>query len=235
MKTNIIVALDGLNKTEILRLVKELKTIPFGYKITDAVLRYGISIVSDMKQCGASKVMVDVNINTIPSNIFRMVKLLRSSGTDIITVYNLDLQLMSKMYKHIAMGCGVLTSFDIDKYDNIDDNVVGDIITNAISHACECNCGYFVCPVRDVKWTWPVRKDHLSKIKIISPGIRLTSGADDHLRVSTPYIAGRSGTDYLIIGRPLLQHIGNIAAMKDKMKLLHGDYLRGIAKHNWRK
>ena len=41
-------------------------------------------------------------------------------------------------------------------------------------------------------------------VTLVSPGIRPAwSGADDHLRLTTPADAIRLGADYLVVGRPI--------------------------------
>ncbi len=50
---------------------------------------------------------------------------------------------------------------------------------------------------------------------IITPGIRPSgTPADDHKRVSTPYQAMANGADYLVVGRPIIEHASRQEAAK---------------------
>lgn len=229
MTTNIIIALDGLSKSEILNVVSNLKDLPFAYKIGDAIIHHGIGLVSDMKFWGASRVMVDLKLYDIPSTITRHIDALDSVDVDIITVhmsadYSPNMDIVSKI-----AGVTVLTSFNNDSCEHIYGDNVKTVIVKFTSLACMRGYGYLVCSPKDLKHVYTVKNNlTCDNIKIICPGIRMDDDINDHGRPATPKFAGLHGADYLVVGRPILQYKDDVTLMKKMMYEIYNDYKSGI-------
>ena len=58
-------------------------------------------------------------------------------------------------------------------------------------------------------------RERFPNADIVSPGIRPAwAGSDDHKRLTTPAEAIRSGSDYLVVGRPITKSSDPFAAVK---------------------
>jgi orotidine-5'-phosphate decarboxylase len=67
--------------------------------------------------------------------------------------------------------------------------------------AQNCQIDGVVCSPSDINTI----KEVASDLVFVTPGIRLTDKNDDHARVYTPKKAILSGSDYLVIGRPITE------------------------------
>jgi orotidine-5'-phosphate decarboxylase len=61
-----------------------------------------------------------------------------------------------------------------------------------------------------------------ARLLVTTPGIRLaTDPSDDHQRLSTPGNAIANGADYLVVGRPIIQHVDPAARAKRIIAEMH--------------
>ncbi len=98
--------------------------------------------------------------------------------------------------KPILLGITVLTSQK--KEDNI-----GDIVLERVALAKQAKLDGVVASSQEVS---RIRQEFGEDLVIVTPGIRPT-GADvgDQKRVATPYTAISDGSDYLVVGRPIVK------------------------------
>ncbi len=196
--SRIIISLDNIETKEAMSLVKLTQGLVWGYKIRTVMFKESISIIKEIKQYG--NVMLDLKFYDIPSAIDEVVELFVESGVDILTIHMAAEYKPKDEYVKYCAGVTLLTSNkEIVSKQNT--------LINLIKKAEVYNYGYIVCP--------SIYANKTSKCKVISPGIRLDKGIDDHASTQTPEIAIQNGSYYLVIGRPILNAVDKIKIIRD--------------------
>ena len=109
------------------------------------------------------------------------------------------------------VGVTILTSLDNRTLKEIGFNKdVKKIVLNQAKLATKAKLDAIVCSAHEVNIVKKVFKK-----EIITPGIRFDSKTNDQKRTLTPKQAYKNGSDWLVIGRPIIK--GNI---KDNMRKL---------------
>ena len=102
------------------------------------------------------------------------------------------------------VGVTVLTSLNDKSLKEIGfSKNIKQVVRQQAMIASKAKLDAIVCSTEEVK----IVKEVFNK-EIITPGIRFNSTADDQKRISTPKIAFKNGSDWLVIGRPITK--GNI-------------------------
>src|SRR3989344_1907723 len=86
-KEKVILALDGLNLKEAIKITKVLGNRVYAIKIHDLLDRYGPGVVMDLKKAGAKKVWVDYKLHDIPNTVRLRVGALGAAGADIVSIH----------------------------------------------------------------------------------------------------------------------------------------------------
>tara|TARA_B100001121_G_scaffold150536_1_gene131688 strand:- start:177 stop:590 length:414 start_codon:yes stop_codon:yes gene_type:complete len=102
------------------------------------------------------------------------------------------------------IGVSILTSLDNKALKEIGySKDIKKLVVHQAKLAQTAKLDAIVCSAQEAKI---VRK--VFKKEIITPGIRFNSDKGDQKRVLTPKVAFRNGSDWLVIGRPIIK--GNI-------------------------
>lgn len=193
MNYKIIVALDGLKEfNDIQSITNKLKNNVDGYKITEAADKYGTKIVCYLKQFGL--VMVDLKINDIPNTVKNRLTVWDQAKADLITLYakpsNLKIAQETLNYSKV-LAVKKLTS---DHYNNSFN------YKKVINMCKKYNTYGLVMGVNYLK-----RIKDLKGLKIATPGIRMNNqDINDQKVFASPKDAVNNGSNYLIIGRPII-------------------------------
>ncbi|MFA5118720.1 MAG: orotidine-5'-phosphate decarboxylase [Candidatus Omnitrophota bacterium] len=114
-----------------------------------------------------------------------------------------------KVKKPILLGVTVLTSQEA---------APGEVLRLA-SQSLECGLGGVVCSVREAAL---LRKEIPRQFIIVTPGIRPDAkSADDQKRTATVAQAVGAGSDFLVIGRPILEAADPLKAVDAYLKEIH--------------
>src|SRR5437667_8557339 len=207
----IIVALDVPTKVAALDLVDQLREQISFFKIgLQLYTAEGPEIVRAVLSTGA-KVFLDLKLHDIPNTVARAVESATNLGVQMLTIH---LSGGSEMIRAATaarannisiLGVSVLTSAteqtlrEIGIADKVDDQVL-----RLAKLGVEAEINGIVASPHEIKI---LRAEFGNKIKIVVPGIRPSgSESDDQKRVMTPREAIDAGTDYLVIGRPIIAH-----------------------------
>ena len=207
----IIVALDVATKKEAAALVEELREQISFFKIgLQLYTGEGPEIARAVLAKGA-KVFLDLKLHDIPNTVARAVESAARLGVQMLTVH---LSGGSEMIRAATaarannisiVGVTVLTSAteqtlrEIGIAGKVDDQVL-----RLAKLGVEAGIDGVVASPHEIKI---LRAEFGNKIKIVVPGIRPSgSESDDQKRVMTPREAIDAGTDYLVIGRPIIAH-----------------------------
>lgn len=234
----IIVALDGLAHENVLRMAENLAPYVWGFKINDALLRYGWYSVADvvgMRGVAGTNVMLDLKLYDIPNTVFNHAKAIMSSSyAEAIKIVTVHAHGGPKMMKSAVDVLGqrvaavtVLTSFDEGSYADVHypflstEIMMRPSITSQVENLANlakmAGCGHIVCSGQEL-----VTMSHLD-IKKIVPGIRPAwhCKADDQKRTMTPKQAIDAGASYLVIGRPIIEAENPVDAAKRTLEEIH--------------
>jgi orotidine-5'-phosphate decarboxylase len=206
----LIVALDVDSRKEALRWVRllysEVRIFKVGLQLYTA---YGPQIIKDIRKTGA-EVFLDLKFNDIPNTMAAAAKEAVKSKAAMITVHALSgpeaLEAVSEVCKGSktkVFAVTILTSIgqhflqDLGMRRGIRDEVV-----YLAKMAKRCGIDGIVCSAQEAGL---VRKNLGRNFLIVTPGIRPQAAGDDQKRTATVKEAVKAGSNFLVVGRPILK------------------------------
>jgi orotidine-5'-phosphate decarboxylase len=227
----IIIPLDGFESDEeIMNVVFDIQEaetllgekIIWGFKVNDALIKYGCRIVEKLKMEGF-RVFADPKLYDIPNTMFNSLESLIKAGADIISLHCSARYTPFKEVAPKVAGITILTSMDEGTcefvYGGKPEAPIERMVNKFAIFARECNYGYLVCSAKDLSFM-----PNMQGTKLITPGIRPRwyQETDDQKRVLTPREAINAGADLLVIGRPILKAENRVEAIIKTNKEIEG-------------
>lgn len=221
LKNKIIVALDVDDDETAMKLLKSLSPFAGGFKIGPRLTnRYGPDLVK--KIALVAPLFIDHKYYDIPSTMVSAVKSCFDLGASLVTVHassgNAALSELSKLeyecslirpFKVLAVT--ILTSIKAsDQPAHLHQIPLALQIDELAEMATKSGIQGLVCSpaeVRSLRAKYPL-------CTIVTPGIRSVSIADDQARVGTAKDAAREGASYLVVGRPIIESLNPVEALK---------------------
>ncbi|MDR2351511.1 MAG: orotidine-5'-phosphate decarboxylase [Endomicrobium sp.] len=202
-----ILALDVYDFQKAENLVKETSLYIDVYKVGPILfLQAGKEIIKMIKDNG-KKIFLDLKFHDIPATVKRSVESARDLGVFSLTVHSIGGEEMLKaaasvknrpkiwavtvLTSQIAMSEEVVRRAKLTKACGIDGVISSPLEISLIKKSCG------------------------KEFNVVTPGIRLTKANDDQKRVATPETAIKEGSDFIIIGRPILEAKNPIEAAKN--------------------
>ena len=213
MKSKIFIAVDTTSVSKVKKIIKNTQTskLKIGYKFGLEFLnsKNGRKFVSKLKN---QITFGDFKFSDIPNTCVSAVKAIKDLNFNYCTMHISSGLEALKAVKKVSgktkiVGVSILTSLDNKALKEIGYNKdVKKLVVHQAKLAQKANLDAIVCSAQEVKI---VRK--VFKKEIITPGIRFNSNKDkgDQKRVLNPKAAFNNGSDWLVIGRPIVKH-GNI-------------------------
>ena len=145
----------------------------------------------------------------IKNTLVTSIQALSSLKVSFATVHLLNgldaLKSANKIAKKInihLLGVSVLTSFSDEDLEKLGfKNTVENQVEKLIKIAAEANLYGIVCSPLEVK----IVKKIAPQLKCFTPGVRMDSNTHDQKRTMNANDAIKAGSDFLIIGRPILE------------------------------
>ncbi|MDO4430259.1 MAG: orotidine-5'-phosphate decarboxylase [Lonepinella koalarum] len=214
MNNKVIVALDYETEAEALNLVDQIDPSLCRLKVgKEMFTTLGTQFVKQLHQ-RQFDVFLDLKFHDIPNTVARAVRSAADLGVWMVDLHaSGGLRMMEEAKKilepygkeaPLLIGVTVLTSMeDLDLLQiGINASPLEQVIR--LAHLTQrAGLDGVVCSPQEVD----MLRQHLgADFKLVTPGIRPV-GADfgDQRRVMTPAAAVKSGSDYLVIGRPITQ------------------------------
>jgi len=206
-KTELIVALDadGLKAAE--HLIEKLEGQIKYFKIGSVLFTAAGPAAVDLVHKHGGKVFLDLKYHDIPNTVKHAVKHAEAMG-----VYSVSLHLSggADMLKACVelekrpklWGITVLTSFN--EYNLFRSGFRGGIdktVKLLASIGLDNGADGVVCSPLEV---WRLKELFAGKLKLITPGIRPQALGDDQKRAVTPAAARAAGSDFIVVGRPII-------------------------------
>lgn len=224
----IIVALDVETADEALAIVSELRGQVGAFKIgMQLFTASGASFVRELSDAG-ERVFLDLKFHDIPNTVARAGVEAARLGVWMFNVHALGgSEMMRTTVNEVDEFCGrtgsekpkiiavtILTSSDANTLAEIGiERDVDSQVLNLAKLTAECGMDGVVASAREAA---TIRHTvSLPEFLIVTPGIRPDFATnDDQKRVMTPGEALSSGSDYLVIGRPIVAAESRSAAIE---------------------
>ncbi|MFA6217455.1 MAG: orotidine-5'-phosphate decarboxylase [Candidatus Omnitrophota bacterium] len=182
----------------------------------------GPSIIEYIRKKGAG-VFLDLKFHDIPNTVACAVRQAVGQQVEMMTLHAsggaVMLQAASraateeseklKIRKPVLLGVTVLTSQEA---------APGEVLRLA-AQSLESGLGGVVCSVREAAF---LRGELKQQFVIVTPGIRPDiKSADDQKRTATVAEAVKAGSDFLVVGRPILEAADPLKAVEEYLRDIH--------------
>ncbi len=198
----VIFALDAPNLIQARELVSLLSPHVGMFKIgLELFIAEGPPVVREVLDSGA-RVFLDLKLHDIPKTVERAMGVLSGYGVSLATVHTTGGPEMLKAAVQGAAGqVGVLGVTVLTSTGGNQEEISRQVLERAVM-AKDAGCAGVVCSGLEAA---SVRRETGDDFLIVTPGVRLADdeSKDDQKRVVTPYSAIKSGSSYLVIGRPI--------------------------------
>ena len=216
-KNKIFIACDTTNISKIKSIIKHTKNkkIKVGYKFGLEFLnsKNGRNFVFKLKN---KIIFADLKLHDIPNTCVSTVKSIKDLNVNYLTIHissGLEaLQAVKKVSGKVKIiGVTILTSLNNNALRQVGfDKNVKKLVLHQAKLASKAKLDAIVCSAQEVKIVKKVFKK-----EIITPGIRFNSKSNDQKRTLTPKQAFKNGSDWIVIGRPIIK--GNIKVNMQKL------------------
>ena len=214
----IIIALDGMDKNNVLNLLEQIPEIIWIKVGLELFVSEGPDILSILRDKG-KKIFLDLKFHDIPTTVARACFSASQAGADFISVHTCSGMKALQMANEAAhegaakvnlippklLGITILTSWTQESL--VDDLLIDQSIDQRVKHlasiASVSGLGGCVCSPREVQ---SLREIYPETFELVTPGIRsLGSDFNDQSRVSDASEAIKMGASKLVIGRAITQ------------------------------
>jgi orotidine-5'-phosphate decarboxylase len=208
----VIVALDFGSAEEALALVEVLGDPGTFYKVgLELYTRAGPDVVRELRARG-KRVFLDLKLHDIPNTVAGAVRAAAALDVELLTLHTAGGGPMLRAAVDAAgegvrlLGVTVLTSLtasDVESVWGREIRSIRDEVVRLGGFAAEVELHGVVASAVEAGWLRPALGDGFL---IVTPGIR-SIGTDpgDQKRVASPADAVAAGSDYLVVGRPIIQ------------------------------
>jgi orotidine-5'-phosphate decarboxylase len=209
----IIVALDVASSSAALKLVERIGDSISFYKIGPTLFtRDGPAVTKELKR-REKKVFLDLKYHDIPHVVARSVEAATELQVDLVTVHTTGGANMIKAARAAAgehgpkiLGVTLLTSFGVDDAEQVwgkQLNSLREEVARLAALAAEAGADGVIASPLEAE---TLKRRHGPGFLVVTPGIR-PAGAEpsDQVRTATAGEAVRSGADYIVVGRPVIE------------------------------
>ena len=205
IEDRLIFALDVPEVEQAKSLVETLDDSVHFYKIGMEMLMTGQYFeLLDWLLKKDKKVFVDLKFFDVPETVARTINRLSHWGATFATIHG-NQALMEKAAENKGdlkiLAVTALTSLDRGDLDDLGfDCDVKDLVLSRAKRAFEAGCDGVVSSGLEVPF---LRASVDNKLIAVTPGIRPVANHDDQKRVVDVKTAFESGSDYIVVGRPI--------------------------------
>lgn len=233
--SEIIVALDLPSREQAFDLVERLGDSITFYKVGSPLFtRAGPQFVTELRARG-KRVFLDLKYHDIPSTVANAVEAAAQLGVDLVTLHASGGEAMMRAARDAVgdngprlLGVTILTSFtadDVEKVWNKEIISVREEVARLSGLAVAAGLHGVVTSPLEVE---SLKRRHGAGFIVVTPGIRpVGDGLGDQARTATPGEAARAGSDFLVVGRPVLTADDPLAVVHAMRVELDG--ARGVA------
>ena len=226
IEDRLIFALDVPEVSEAKKIVTELDDSVNFYKIGMELLMTGQYFeLLDWLIARDKKVFVDLKFFDVPETVGRTIARLSDYGATFATIHG-NQALMEKAAENKnnlkILAVTALTSLDRGDLDDLGfDCNVKDLVISRAKRAFEAGCDGIVSSGLEVPY---IREYVDNKLIAVTPGIRPVANDDDQKRVVDVATAFKSGSDYIVVGRPIKNAENRYEAATNIQKIIRSAF-----------
>ncbi len=205
----IIVALDLGSRVEVEEALEKLPEVRFVKVGMELFYSAGPELIHVLKHRGL-KIFLDLKVHDIPNTAAGAMRSLSRAGCDLLNLHCAGgLEMMHRAREAVGehtklIGVTQLTSTNKQML-NEELGILGTVEASVLNYAQlakKANLAGIVCSPLEVT---AIKQVCGTDFLAVTPGVRPAgSGTQDQKRIMTPSEAIRAGSDYLVIGRPIL-------------------------------
>jgi orotidine-5'-phosphate decarboxylase len=221
MHNKIMVALDVTNKAQALAMRETLGESVGWLKVgLRLFVAEGPALIADLTQ--THKVFLDLKFHDIPNTVAQAIESAGALGVQMLNVHagggQAMLEAAAKAAKAfpdmLLIAVTVLTSDTMPKEQALK------VALERAKLAKNAGLDGVVCSVHEVA---QIKEVCGADFITVTPGIRWgNQSTQDQQRVADPKMAVEQGSDYLVIGRPILQSENPVAAANEAAMMMQG-------------
>lgn len=216
----LIVALDLPSSEKALQLVDMLGEDVQRYKVGSPLFtRVGPRLIEELHQRGKS-VFLDLKFHDIPNSVARAVESAAELQVEMLTLHASGGLDMLAAAREAAgddgprlLGVTLLTSFtaaDVEQVWAKDLRSLREEVSRLAGLAADAGLQGVVASALEVE---VLKRKHGAGFMVVTPGIRPAGDLEgDQVRIATPAAAVRNGSDFVVVGRPILAAPDPVAA-----------------------
>ena len=231
IKNDVIIACDFKSAEDtfkFLDLFKDEERKPFLKIGMELYYAEGPSIVREIKRRG-HRIFLDLKLHDIPNTVKKAMSVLSNLDVDMTNVHAAGTIDMMRAAKEglaegaigdpaILIAVTQLTSTNQERMQK--ELLIGATMEETVAHYArntkEAGLNGVVCSPLEAAL---VKEKCGENFVTVTPGIRFADSAvGDQKRIMTPEKAGKSGCDYIVVGRPITQAEDPVAAYRRAMK-----------------
>jgi len=222
LEDRLIFALDVPEISEAKDIVMELDDSVNFYKIGMEMLMTGKYFeLLDWLVKQDKKVFVDLKFFDVPETVGRAIARLSDYGATFATIHG-NQALMEKAAENKnklkILAVTALTSLDRGDLDDLGFACdVKDLVISRAQRAFEAGCDGIVSSGLEVPF---IREFVDDRLIAVTPGIRPVANDDDQKRVVDVATAFKSGSDYIVVGRPIKNADNRYEAASNIQKII---------------
>lgn len=209
----LILALDLPDRESALKILDGLRGKPEWVKIgLQMYLKYGADFVREVSGMGF-KIFLDLKLFDIPNTVASAVESVSALPVSMLTIHaSGGREMMRRAVESAAernpelliLGVTVLTSFDADSLAETGVELEPEWQVEKLAKlAVDSGLKGLVCSPLEIEGLRSILPEDTV---LVTPGIRPSgSSADEQKRIMTPADAARAGSDFIVVGRPILK------------------------------
>ena len=209
----LILALDLPDRESALKILDGLRGKLEWVKIgLQMYLKYGADFVSEVSGMGF-KIFLDLKLFDIPNTVASAVESVSALPVSMLTIHaSGGREMMRRAVESAAernpelliLGVTVITSFDADSLAETGVELEPEWQVEKLAKlAVDSGLKGLVCSPLEIEGLRSILPEDTV---LVTPGIRPSgSSADEQKRIMTPADAARAGSDFIVVGRPILK------------------------------
>ncbi len=236
-QSRLFVAMDVNDEEGFMEIVESMRFIVGGFKIgLEAISAFGIQRIIEDFGVPAKMIFYDGKFNDIPNTVGKAVSAVSKLGVGIINVHaSAGKEAMKAAVENRGdsriFAVSVLTSLGDRDAKHIFGGSSEEVVRRFAFDALESEVDGLICSPQEVKL---IREyEDLDTLELMTPGVRPKWAAtNDQVRVATPEEAIYFGSDFLVIGRPILQPTGGMTPTEAAISIIE-EIKSGLKLRNW--
>ncbi len=208
MLSKLIVALDVDTKEKAVALVNQLADITDVFKVGLQLFTIAGPDIVKMIIDKGSKVFLDLKLHDIPHTVAKAVESGQKMGAMAMTLHvaggkEMLLAAAAVQPRPQLWGVTVLTSLNDDNLKQIGySNTVKTQVFTFAKMAKDSHLDGIICSPQEISHVRTLVGDTFT---IVTPGVRTKKSSDDQKRTMSAAEAVKSGADFIVVGRPVLE------------------------------